>query len=60
MLTKSKVIESINKLPESFSIDEIIDRLFLLEKIENGLKQSEEGKVVKDSELESKLPKWLK
>jgi len=34
MLTKRKVKQSIDNLPESFSIDELIDQLIFVEKVE--------------------------
>ena len=45
MLTKDKVISSLNDLPDTFSMDELIDKLMLLQKIETGLEQSEKGEV---------------
>jgi hypothetical protein len=59
MLTRDKVISSVKQLPDSFSVDEIIDRIILLEKIETGLEQSKKGQVTADKDLETKLPKWL-
>ena len=59
MLTRAKVLESIKHLPAKFSVDEVIDRIVLLEKIEAGLKQSKKGQVTPDEELSKKLPKWL-
>ncbi len=59
MITKEKLIETIKHLPEEFSIDEVIDRIFLLEKIETGLDQSKKGIVTRDEELDKKLPEWL-
>lgn len=43
MITKEKAIEAIKSLPEEFSIEELMDRLILLNKIETGLRQGEEG-----------------
>jgi hypothetical protein len=60
MLTKNKVIQSVNNLPESFTIDELIDRLILLEKVEQGLKQSEEGKVVSNDDVKKIIEEWSK
>ena len=51
MLTREKVIKSIQDLPDSFTIDDLIDRLIFVEKVEQGLKQSAEGKVVPHEEL---------
>ena len=60
MLTKTKLKEQIEKFPEEFSIDELIDRLILIEKIERGIKQSENGDVISDSELDKEIKKWFK
>jgi len=60
MLTKEKVIQSIQDLPNEFSLDEIVEKLILLEKIEIGLQQVKEGKVVSQSTAKQKLNKWLK
>jgi len=49
MLTKTKSIEQIEKFPEGFSIDELVERLILIEKVELGLKQSENGEIISDS-----------
>jgi hypothetical protein len=60
MLTKQKIIKSIESLPENFSIDEVIDRIMLLQKIEIGLEQSEKGDAHTHFEAKKKLKKWLK
>lgn len=59
MLTKEKVISAINNLPDEFSVDQAIDELILLEKIENGLSQSAKRNVIPDEDLDKALPKWL-
>ena len=59
MITKEKLLETIKQLPDEFSVDEIIDRVLLLDKIEIGLKQSENGQITPDEELDQKLPEWL-
>jgi len=58
-MKKSVVIDSISKLPEEFSIDEIIERLIILEKIEKGRQQIKDGKVNSEEEAKTKLNKWL-
>jgi hypothetical protein len=59
MITKEQLIETINQLPLEFSLDEVIDKIVLLEKIEKGLQQSQKGKVTPDEDLDKKLPEWL-
>ena len=60
MLLRSEVLKSIKELPEKFSVDELMDRIMLLHKIETGLSQSKEGKVVSTEEAGKRLKKWLK
>lgn len=60
MLTKEKVLEAITDLPETFSIDDLVDRLIVLDKIERGLLEVKEGKVISHQDAKEKMNKWLK
>ena len=60
MLTKKKVLESIQELPASFSSEEVIDRIILLDKIQTGMDQSKKGETLSLKQAETKLKKWLK
>ena len=60
MLDKKKVLQTIKDLPDTFSIEEVIDRIVLLQKIEIGLEQSRNGQTLTTSEAKSKLKKWLR
>ena len=60
MFTKNQVLANLQTLPEEFSLDELIDRLIFIQKIENGVKQSEEDEVKTTEEAKEKLKKWLK
>ena len=59
MLAKSQIFETIEQLPESISLDELIDKLIFIEKVNIGLAQSENGMVSSESEARRKLSKWL-
>ena len=59
MLTKDRLKEQIDKFPEKFSIDELVEKLILIEKIETGNKQSENGEVISESEMENEIEKWF-
>jgi len=59
MTTKDKIISSIKNLPDSVTIDEILDQIMLVEKIEKGIEQSNKNQVVSDDELDKRLGKWL-
>jgi predicted transcriptional regulator len=60
MLTKAKIKKSIDSLPDNMTVDQVIDRIILLDKIEQGLKDVEEGKVFTTEEAKVKINKWLK
>ncbi len=60
MISKSKLKEQIENFPDEFSIDELVERLILIEKIENGNKQSETGEIISESDLDNEIEKWFK
>ncbi|MCU0431988.1 MAG: hypothetical protein MUC87_00885 [Bacteroidia bacterium] len=59
MITKQNVLEIIKDMPERFSVDELLDRLILIQKIEIGSTQIDNGEVYTSSEAREKLSKWL-
>ncbi len=60
MLTKAIVNKMVKRLPDSFSIDELIEQLIFIEKVEVGLLQSKEGRVVANDEVKLMIEKWTK
>ncbi|MCA1762221.1 MAG: hypothetical protein ABR574_07785 [Cryomorphaceae bacterium] len=60
MLSKEKILQTLKDLPDTFSIDELFDRIVLLHKIELGLEQSESGQINTTDQAKDKLQKWLK
>jgi hypothetical protein len=60
MLTKTTLKQQIENFPEHFSIDELVERLILIEKIDEGNKQSENGEVISESDLNKEIEKWFK
>jgi predicted transcriptional regulator len=60
MLTKEKIHHTIDSLPDNLTIDQVIDELILLDKIEQGINDVNEGRVFTTDEVKDKLSKWLK
>ena len=60
MLTKTSVIKTMDKLPSNFSIDDLVEQLIFIDKIQEGLKQSKEGQIHSKEIAKKKLNKWLK
>jgi hypothetical protein len=60
MITKKQLKETIEKLPEEFSLEELMDKLILLDKIERAEKESETGETITEADLDKELEKWFK
>jgi len=60
MITKTQIINSLDKLPENLTIDQVVDHLIFLEKVQKGLNDSVNGQVNTKEEAKEKLNKWLK
>ncbi len=60
MITKTRLKEHIENFPDEFSLDELIERLILVEKIELANRQSENGETISETELDKEIEKWFK
>ena len=57
-MTKHTLTASLPDLPEEFSIDELIERLLIVEKIEKGRHQYREGKTLTSDEVAKRMEAW--
>ena len=55
MITKEKAISVINSLDDNATLDDMIDRLYLLRKIELGIVQADAGDVMDHDEFMAEL-----
>ncbi len=60
VIDKALVIKSIQELPDNLSFDQLMERLLLLFKIEEGLRDLREGKFSTLEEAKLRHEKWLK
>ena len=60
MITKTKLITSFDNLPENLNINQVIEHIIFVEKVQKGLSDSENGRVNSKDEARKKLGKWLK
>lgn len=58
-LTKKVLLKSMKELPEEFTIDELMERLVVLQKIERGLKEMADGKGLTNEQARKRLARWL-
>lgn len=59
-LDKEKIIDSLRDLPNITTIEEAMERLYVLAKIEKGIRQADEGLSISHEEAKEKMRKWLK
>lgn len=60
-MKKSKVIQTLEDLPEEFNTEELIEKLLFIEKVEKGLKDINEGKTIPMEEVKRRFEnKWAK
>ncbi len=59
MLTKTRLKKEIEKFPDQFTLDELIERLIIIEKVQEGEKQSESGKIIPENEMDKEIKKWF-
>ena len=60
MDTKQQMLKAIEELPEDASIGDALERLYLLYKIEKGVKQADAAELISQEEARRRMAKWLK
>lgn len=58
-ITKEKLKQQIEKFPDTISMDEVIERLIMLEKIETRKQESENNETIEEEELKEEMKKWF-
>jgi len=60
MTTKQKVMRAIEALPDDASIEDAMERLLFLAKIEKGLQQADAGQTISHDQVKERMAKWVK
>ena len=53
--TKSEIVRAIQELPEDATVEDAMERLYFLAKIERGLEQSESGETISHDEIKARF-----
>ena len=56
---KKEVSDLLDRLPDNCTLEDVQYHLYVIQKIERGLKDEEEGRVYEENEIEKKMSKWL-
>jgi len=58
-MTKETILAAVQALPEPIDFNELLERLIFIEKVEEGLRQSEAGETISQEEVERRVQSWV-
>jgi predicted transcriptional regulator len=58
--TKEQMVRAIGDLPDDAKIEDALDRLYLMYKVEKGLEQADRGELITPEEVRRRMSQWLK
>lgn len=59
-MTKEAVVKAMNALPEQFNIDELMNKLIFIEKVEEGFAAADRGETRTHEEVKELVKSWRK
>jgi hypothetical protein len=60
MDTKQQMLKAIEELPDDARVEDALERLYLLYKIDRGIKQADAAELISQEEARQRMAKWLK
>jgi hypothetical protein len=57
---KEKMLKAIQELPDDATVEDAMDRLYLLYKVERGIAQAGAGQKISQEEARRRMAKWLR
>jgi predicted transcriptional regulator len=60
MTTKEKVLQAVQELPENASIEEAMEKILFVAKIERGIQQADQGQTISHAQVREQLARWLR
>ena len=59
-MQKSTIIRTLNELPSKFNLDDFLERLIVIEKIDEGMEDAKAGKTISHDKVKKMVAKWHK
>lgn len=59
-ISKEKLQKQIEEFPDEISIDEVIERLIMIEKIETRIQESESDVTMSEEDVKNEMQEWFK
>lgn len=60
MTTKDRILQAVQELPDDVTVEDVMERLLFLAKIERGLAEADRGEVTAHQTVKDRMAKWLK
>lgn len=58
MINKQEILEVISQLPDKVNLEEVIEALYVLAKMQQGMKDIEKGQLITHEELKKEVKRW--
>lgn len=58
-ITKEKLKKHIDDFPDEISIEEVIERLIFIEKLEERLQESDKNQTIDEDQLKNEIQQWF-
>ena len=59
IITKEKLKKHIDDFPDEISIEEVIERLIFIEKLEERLQESDKNQTIDEDQLKNEIQQWF-
>jgi predicted transcriptional regulator len=53
--TKQQILKALQGLPEDAGVEDALDRLYLLYKVENGVRQADRGELIRHDDVRKRI-----
>ncbi len=60
MISKEKLLKSLEEMPDRINIDELLDKILFIQKVEEGLLQSSRGQITSHESVKNEMAQWFK
>ena len=59
-MQKSTIIHNLNELPSKYNLDDFLEKLIVIEKIDEGMEEAKTGKTISHDKVKKMVAKWHK
>ena len=59
-MQKSTIIHTLNELPSKFNLDDFLEKLIVIVKIDEGMEEAKTGKTISHDKVKKMVAKWHK